>query len=269
MRDILKMGDIGQDISDLQADLRRAGFDVPATAVYDEATRDAVTTLQQARGLVVDGRYGPKSRSALAGFDTSRMLRESDLITAADRLDVPLASIKAVNEVESNGRGFLADGRPAILFERHVFWRQLLAHGIDPAPHAALRPSIVNQTRGGYAGGVAEYTRLAAATQICAPAAQEAASWGAFQIMGYHWAALGFASIESFVATQSRSEGDQLATFVAFVLADPALHRALKGRKWAQFARAYNGPAYAENLYDVKLARAYERFAGASTGGQA
>ena len=50
------------------------------------------------------------------------MLRESDLIAAADRLDVPLASIKAVNEVESSGRGFLADGRPVILFERHVFW---------------------------------------------------------------------------------------------------------------------------------------------------
>lgn len=266
MRNILKMGDIGQDVSDLQADLRRAGFDVPPTAIYDVATRDAVAALQQARGLVVDGKYGPKSRSALAGLDTSRMLRESDLIAAADRLDVPLASIKAVNEVESSGRGFLADGRPVILFERHVFWRQLQAHGIDPAPHAALRPSIVNQKRGGYAGGAAEYTRLAAASQIYAPAAQEAASWGAFQIMGYHWEALGFADIETFVATQSRSEGDQLATFVAFILADPALHRALKGRKWAQFARIYNGPAYAENLYDVKLARAYDRFSGASTG---
>jgi len=263
MSDILRMGDIGQAVADLQSDLRRAGYAVERTAIYDEATRNAVAVLQSATGLVVDGTYGPKSRAALANFDVSRLMRESDLIEAADRLGVPLASIKAVNEVESRGRGFLPDGRPVILFERHVFWRQLTAHGVDPSGYGD-RPSILSRQRGGYAGGAAEYVRLASAMQIHAAAAQEAASWGAFQIMGFHWEALGFADIESFVATQHRSEGDQLATFTAFVLADPALHRALKARKWAQFARLYNGPAYAENFYDTKLARAYARFAGES-----
>ena len=38
-----------------------------------------------------------------------------------------------------------------------------------------------------------------------------------------------------------------------------ALLKALQSRKWADFARLYNGPAYKENLYDVKLARAYEQ----------
>lgn len=77
MREILKKGDIGQEVADLQADLRRAGFDVPANAIYDDTTRDAVAALQQTRGLVVDGRFGPKSRAALAGFDTSRLLRDN------------------------------------------------------------------------------------------------------------------------------------------------------------------------------------------------
>lgn len=261
MSDILRMGDIGQAVADLQADLRRAGYDVERTAIYDGPTRDAVAVLQAAAGLVVDGVYGPKSRAALANFDISRLMRETDLIAAADRLGVPLASIKAVNEVESRGRGFLNDGRPVILYERHVFWKQLVAHGVDPARYTE-RTSILSRRRGGYAGGAAEYVRLASAMQIHTVAAQESASWGAFQVMGYHWKALGFADIESFVATQHRSEGDQLATFTAFVLADTALHRALKAAKWAQFARLYNGPAYAENLYDIKLARAYARFAG-------
>lgn len=265
MSEILRKGDIGQAVADLQADLRRAGYAVERTAIYDNGTRDAVAALQAAAGLVVDGAYGPKSRAALASFDVSRLMRESDLIAAADRLGVPLASVKAVNEVESRGRGFLPDGRPVILFERHVFWRQLTAHGLDPGEYGD-RPSILSRQRGGYAGGAAEYVRLAYAKQIHEPAAQEAASWGAFQIMGYHWKALGFADIESFVATQHRSEGDQLATFTAFVLADPVLHRALKARKWAQFARLYNGPAYAENLYDTKLARAYSRYAGEAQG---
>lgn len=261
MFEILRKGAIGQSVADLQAELRRAGYDVERTAIYDDRTRDAVAALQAATGLVVDGVYGPKSRVALTNYDVSRLLRESDLIAAADRLAVPLASIKAVNEVESRGSGFLPDGRPVILFERHVFWKQLVFHGVDPTQHGE-RPAILNRQRGGYAGGAAEYVRLAYAMQIHAAAAQEAASWGAFQVMGYHWKTLGFADIESFVATQHRSEGDQLATFTAFVLADPALHRALKGRKWAEFARRYNGPAYAENLYDAKLARAYARFAG-------
>ncbi|HCQ47226.1 MAG TPA: peptidoglycan-binding protein [Achromobacter sp.] len=261
MSEILRKGDIGQRVADLQADLRRAGYAVERTAIYDDRTRDAVVALQAAAGLVVDGVYGPKSRVALAQFDLSGLLRESDLIAAAERLGVPLASIKAVNEVESRGRGFLPDGRPVILFERHVFWKQLVAHDVDPAQYGE-RPAILSRQRGGYAGGAAEYVRLAYAMQIHAAAAQEAASWGSFQIMGYHWKALGFTDIESFVATQHRSEGDQLATFTAFVLADAPLHRALKAKKWAQFARLYNGPAYAENLYDIKLARAYARFAG-------
>ncbi|WP_063569184.1 N-acetylmuramidase domain-containing protein [Achromobacter ruhlandii] len=266
MSEILRKGAIGQAVADLQSDLQRAGYKVERTAIYDDATRGAVAALQRATGLVVDGVYGPKSRAALAHHDVTRYLREPDLIAAAERLGVPLASIKAVNEVEASGRGFLPDGRPAILFERHVFRERLREHGIDPAPHTARLPAIVNPKRGGYAGGAAEYVRLAAAIQICRPAALEAASWGAFQIMGYHWRRLGFESVEAFVAAQQESEGAQLAAFVGFIETDPGLHKALVGRKWAAFARGYNGPAYAENLYDVKLERAYARFSEEDAG---
>ena len=37
--------------------------------------------------------------------------------------------------------------------------------------------------------------------------------------------------------------------------------KAFAPNKWGDFARRYNGPAYAENFYDVKLARAYKRYA--------
>jgi len=195
-------------------------------------------------------------------MNTSRLLREVDIAAAAELLDVPIATIKAVTEVESRGQGFLPDGRPVILFERHVFWDRLLAYNIDPAPFAKQYPNVVGQKRGGYSGGVAEYIRLGTARQICPSAGYESASWGAFQIMGYHYKRLGFDHIDAFVQAQQTSEGEQLATFVAFIQADPNLHRALKQRKWAQFARGYNGPAYAQNLYDAKLARAYARYAG-------
>lgn len=260
MNEILKTGSRGLAVSALQTQLNNAGHRVEVTGEFDDATESAVRALQAARGLVVDGKVGNKTRAALAGQDTSKLLRESDLAAAAKQLGVPLASVKAVNAVESNGNGFLPDGRVSILFERHVFYARLQAHGVDPAPHAVRFPGIVNPKRGGYAGGAAEHARLATAAQVCRAAALEAASWGAFQIMGYHWEALGYESVEAFVASQQESEGAQLAAFVKFIEADPALHKALIGRKWAAFARGYNGPAYAENLYDVKLARAYERF---------
>lgn len=31
-------------------------------------------------------------------------------------------------------------------------------------------------------------------------------------------------------------------------------------KNWAQFAKAYNGPAYKENKYDAKLNEAYQRY---------
>jgi len=191
-----------------------------------------------------------------------RLLCETDLHDASATLGVPVACIQAVNEVESRGRGFLRDGRPVILFERHIFWQRLAVHGIEPLPLAVRQPEIVSLKPGGYLGGRAEYNRLAAAAKLCQPAAYESASWGAFQIMGYHWQRLGYASIDAFVAAQRHSEAEQLAAFVAFIHTDPTLHRALKARQWARFARGYNGPAYAQNRYDLKLAQAYERYAG-------
>lgn len=259
---ILRLNDIGAAVGDLQRRLYTIGYTkVEQTNVYDEQTQAVVMQLQQRARLVVDGIYGPKTEAYLKGAETGQLLRQSDIDVAAGRLGVEVAIVLAINEVESRGAGFIKPGYPVILFERHVFWRQLVAHGVDPVPLSKKYPGIVNQSRGGYAGGASEYTRLGVAKQIHAAAAFEAASWGAFQIMGYHWALLGYDSVQAMVAAAQQSEGAHLDMFVRFVLADPALHRALQGKKWATFARLYNGPAYADNLYDVKLARACKRYA--------
>jgi hypothetical protein len=195
----------------------------------------------------------------------SKALTYADLVRAAETLAVPLASIRAVNEVESRGCGFLPDGRPIILFERHVFWWRLKMRGIDPLAIAAQLPDLVARRPGGYAGGVAEHRRLARARQIDAAAACESASWGAFQVMGYHWERLGYAGIDAFVACMEHDEGAHLDAFVRFVAADDDLLAALRARDWARFALGYNGPGYARNLYDVKLERAYRKYAGLET----
>lgn len=256
---ILRLNDIGAAVGDLQRRLFAIGYKVEQTNVYDEQTLSAVRQVQTRARLVVDGIYGPKTDAVIRGQTTCRLLRQATLQEGADELGVDLASVLAVNEVESRGLGFVRDNLPVILFERHIFWRQLVARKIDPKPLSIKYPGVLSQVRGGYAGGASEYTRLAAAKSICAPAALESCSWGLFQIMGFHWELLGFQAVQEFVSYQQEGECSQFHTFVRFIKADPALHKALQQKKWSTFARLYNGPAYADNLYDVKLSRAYSR----------
>ncbi|MBP0633286.1 N-acetylmuramidase domain-containing protein [Cupriavidus sp. AcVe19-1a] len=258
---ILRPGDVGADVRELQRLLRERGAGLELTGDFDTATLAAVRAAQARYGLVVDGLAGPKTLQALQQ-DTRepRHLTAADLQRAADKLGVPLAAVRAVNEVESRGSGFLPDGRPVILFERHVMYRQLRAAGHDADALARQYPNLVNGARGGYAGGTAEHMRLARAAEIDEACALASASWGLFQVMGYHWERLGYSSVQAFSLCMRESEGAQLDAFVRFVLTDPVLHKALRARKWPTFASLYNGPAYRDNLYDVKLARAFARY---------
>lgn len=253
---ILRHGDRSLAVLMLQKNLNNHGANVLPDGDYGNATEAAVRAYQVKVGLVADGIAGTKTQASLAGGDCTQLLRNTDLVTAADRLGVPLASIYAVNEVESKGKGILDNGKPVILFERHIMYRQL----------AITNPALVNPKPGGYIGGTAEHQRLAMARLIDDNAALESASWGAFQIMGFHWKRLGYASVQEFVAAMSAGESQQFDAFTRFIETDPGLHKALKARKWAEFAKLYNGPDYLRNLYDTKLQRAYERHADCECG---
>ena len=261
----MRNGDLGASVAALQRQLNSVGLKIDANGIYDDATEAAVSAFQKRAGLIADGIVGPKTLAALISGDRNpRLLCEADLAKAAERLGVSVAAIKAVNAIESRGHGFLDDDRrPVILYERHVMYDQLEAIGADAAGLSEKYPNLVSKKRGGYAGGASEYARLQQAFGINRACALASCSWGQFQIMGYHWKALGYESIEAFVAEMEKSEAAQLGAFVRFIEADPDLHKALKARKWTEFAKRYNGPAYKDNLYDVKLARAYARFSPA------
>lgn len=265
----LRHGDRSQAVRILQKNLNNHGATLVADGDFGDTTEAAVRAFQLRVGLVVDGVAGSKTQSVLAGGDCQLLLKNADLVNAAERLGLPLASVYAVNEVESNGKGFLDNRKPVILFERHIMYRQLATprHADDDPGElkqqaeqlAIANPAIVNPKPGGYAGGSTEHQRLSTARLIDDTAALESASWGAFQIMGFHWQRLGYTSVQDFVAAMSADESQQFDAFVRFIETDPALHKALKARKWADFAKLYNGPNYQRNLYDVKLQRAYER----------
>lgn len=180
-------------------------------------------------------------------------LTESDWQSAAEALGVPVAAIKAVAEVEAPGAAFLPSGEPRILFERHKFHRH------TGGKYDKTHPNISSPKWGGYGKESAQHGRLGLAASLDRTAALKSASWGRFQILGENYAQAGFPSIQDFINAMYESEQAHLKAFVAFIKDDARLWQALKARNWATFARIYNGPAYADNAYDVKLAKAYAR----------
>lgn len=176
----------------------------------------------------------------------------------AKTLGVAEACLRAVAAVESSGSGFMRSPSqlPKILFEGHIFHRR--TQGRFGASHPGLSYPRWDRTK--YSGSVAgEWKRLDAACALDRAAALASASWGAFQIMGFNHALCGFDDVEAFVCAHKESADAQLAAFARFI-SRPRLLNALRGRNWQGFAAAYNGPDFAKNRYDTKLATAYARF---------
>ena len=182
---------------------------------------------------------------------TATPLTENGLTQAMQRLQAGLPEIWAVLKVETSGCGFLADRRPQILFERHVFHRE--THG----EFDATAPEISDAEPGGYSGGAAEYDRLARAIELDRRAALRSASWGIGQVMGFNADRVGFGDdVEAMVRAMMVSEDNQLEAMFEFV-AGKNLQVALQQHDWKTFARSYNGANFAERKYDKKLAAAF------------
>lgn len=180
-------------------------------------------------------------------------LTEEDFRRAANRLRCEVPAIKAVAKTESAGAGFYGDGFPVILYERHLFKR--LTKGKYNTSHPHLSGS-----QGNYGpAGKNQRVKFSQAFALDPDAAMMSCSWGKFQILGLNHKICGFDTVGEFVEAMKESEGRHLDAFVAFVIGNK-LDKALRDKNWAAFARGYNGPGYAKNRYDIKMADAYRKF---------
>jgi hypothetical protein len=191
-----------------------------------------------------------------------KSITDQDYAGAAAELGANKAQVKAVAKVEAPGSGFLDDGQVKILFEAHHFAR-LTAHKYN-----RTHPNISSPrwNRNLYVGGAGEHKRLQQAVALNRSAALQSASWGKFQIMGFNYRLAGFASIQAFINAMISGEAAQLQAFVNFVrnsrLDDELRMIGRNAVSCAPFAEGYNGPGYAVNQYDKKIAAAYISFGG-------
>lgn len=274
----IRYGSRGESVNFLQQMLVNIGYNIDTTSFFGKNVDFAVKEFQRENSLVIDGIVGPKTWSKLIAANDNffkyndKFLSERDLIGFASQLGLELAVVKAVNEVESSGKGFLTDGRPKILFEGHVFWRELKKRGKDPKSlwKEEFKDVLYEKwERKYYKDGTGEYDRLEKAIRISnQPGVKEAAycsaSWGSFQIMGYHYSMLGYKSIEEFVEKMNHHERDHLEAFGRFISVTSSrgkkLAERLKEKNWANFAFGYNGSGYKQNRYDEKLKTACDRY---------
>ncbi len=274
----IKLRSRGSEVHFLAELLEKLGYKVLVSDFFGIDIDKAVKDFQLKNSLVVDGVVGLKTWLKLVEKEkqivksNDKLLSEKDLVDFALRFDLELAAVKAVNQIESSGKGFLAFGKPRILFEGHVFWNELKKRNIQPNNFInSLTQDVLYEkwTKKYYRGGEGEYERMERAASISeSPLAKEAAycsaSWGAFQIMGYNYKNLGYDSIESWISAMNEHEREHLAAFGKFIalkkISGKNLVDWLKLKNWAKFAEGYNGAGYRLNKYDEKLEAAYNRY---------
>jgi hypothetical protein len=191
---------------------------------------------------------------------TGRRLTSAELLAAANKLGVDVATLRAILQVETAGAGFDAKKRLKLLFEPHIFYRQL---GPGPKRDEAVRKGLAYAKAGSrpYPSLSKRYDQIATAIAIDETAALNSASWGLPQIMGFNHRAAGFQSAKSMVASMLEGEGHQIEAF-ANLLFDWKLSDALRSRDWRRFALKYNGPNALKHGYDKKLGAAFKKYSG-------
>jgi len=181
-------------------------------------------------------------------------LTKQQLADIANSIGIEYAALRAFIAVESGGAGFI-NGRIVIQFEPVWFRRK-----VPFAPSGAWSINKVeNQT--------AEYKAFSEAFRINAKGAMEATSWGLGQIMGFHYARLGYKTVDDMVNDFKTGDLAQVKGIARFVATDPALLRAIQAKDWHRVAVNYNGANYKQlaakynrEPYNISMQKAYIKY---------
>ena len=171
----------------------------------------------------------------------------------ASRLAVPVERIQAIRTVESTGQPFGGLGRALIRTEIHLLLSSIPLDDKEWAATVFRVKDGVEQVNFDLETENAEWVilqdleqsdrwrALQLAARIAGDWAYRYTSMGLFQILGLHFAALGYGSAHEMLMAFSHTEGAQWRGFEQFIMVQPGLHDALGKGDVAEFARLYNG----------------------------
>jgi hypothetical protein len=188
-------------------------------------------------------------------YGTGKKLSAADFAALAKKYDIAESRLRAVAEVEARGSGYDNAGRLIALYEPHIIFRYTSGAVRDRLVKAgiAYKTWVRNYPK-------TSYDRI---DQCVAIAGDEIAamgtSWGLGQCMGFNHSMLGFPTALAMVQWFALSESNQLEGIVKFAKAK-GIFDALKNGKWEVFAEGYNGEAYKQNNYHIKLDNADKKW---------
>lgn len=188
----------------------------------------------------------------------------------ASSVGLDYARLMAFITVESGGIGFSTEtGKIIIQFEPTWFHKYLIqfkvAHEYTASVGANGKKSykivvgdktIIN----GVEGQTAEWIAFSTAFAIHPQAAMLSTSIGMMQVMGFNHIACGYATVDAMWDDFKLGEAQQVQGAANFIKNNGSLLNAIRIKDWAHAAYYYNGPAYATNNYDAKLANAYSKY---------
>ena len=198
----------------------------------------------------------------------SKRLTNQQLLDTAYKFNISPNVLYSVLVNETGGRSaFDNQGRVKILFEGHIFYKLLDKKGFDVE---SIKNSNQNQfnilydsySKRGNAYKLDQYYRLNNAITIDRDSALQSASYGIGQVLGTNYKTCGYKTIDDFVRDMNIGEFKQLEIMMKFITANKKMYKALQQEDFQTFARLYNGPAYATNNYDTKLAATANKFRG-------
>lgn len=224
--------------------------------------RLTVPRLRERLGLPAAVTFDAAARSALFARLSNRnaaALTDADFERVAAGLGVSPKVVRAVRKVEAPRGPFDDQGRPSILYEKHVFARNTEPEGRFNRSHPGLSAS--SWQPGTYGAFSIQYDKLADACALDPEAAFRACSWGAFQVLGENAVEIGYASAFDMALALTQSEAAHLDCFVRFVRSKELVEELRACRpgdpaSCVPFVRGYNGAGYARNAYHEKLAEA-------------
>lgn len=227
-------------------------------AAIDSAVNDNAEMVVRAPSLVLPW---PEMLAKLTNRNAPA-LTDVDFERAAAELGhgVTVKHMRASKKVEAPRGAFDDDGRPSILYERHVFARNTTPKGRFNAKHPSLS-AVSGYGRGGYGAFSAQYGKLERAYALDPEAAFEGCSWGAFQVLGENAVALGYKSARDMACELAKSEAAHLDSYVRFIKVNglaAKLGRCRAGDpdSCVPFVEVYNGAGFRAFAYHVKFAEA-------------
>ncbi len=197
----------------------------------------------------------------------AKRIDDIDLPRIGAEIGVGEDELHAFADTESAGTGFDNLGRPKMLFEPHVFYRNLKGAERD----RAVKQGLAYREQGQEPYPKDSYPRLVAAMEINEAAALKSASWGLFQILGENHVMVGFPTVQDMVRAFMQDEEAHLAAAVRFLVAakiDDDLRELAKLKRpttpedCIPIVRVYNGSGFRRNDYHTKFAKAHNKWRG-------